>query len=233
VKVTPLDSTFKATNQEKGLRYYMPKPYLLVMALPTANTLAGASNVPPTHVPVSDADATSPGGGRNGSGNAASNSGGGDGTSGNGNQSGAGSQNSQAMAPVSDTSFAASTPAYSVKIIYLPDYEHPMAMKQSTGIFGSAAMKPVLQDGWMLVSLDASADSGTPAAISALASIAGQIVGGGAGAAAKGAAAAPSGGPKLKSAVLPPGLYSLGGKDGVKPVVFFTDEGPKPPPKTD
>jgi hypothetical protein len=96
-------------------------------------------------------------------------------------------------------------------------------------------MKPMLQDGWMLTSLDASADSKMAETLTALASIAGTVAGGGTGAAAKSANNSAS---KLlnlplgyneatTNSVLRPGLYSFyynrtnGVLESLKPVVFF------------
>jgi hypothetical protein len=103
------------------------------------------------------------------------------------------------------------TKQYGIKLIYLPDYSRPMALQQSAGI-GSTTMKPTLQNGWMLTTLDSSADSKVAETLSSVASIIGAIhggsggsggskSGGGAGGGAAGAGPVPP--------VLPPGLYRL------------------------
>jgi hypothetical protein len=126
-----------------------------------------------------------------------------------------------------------------MKIVYLPDLSRPMAMKQSVGLFGTAEMKPVLQDGWMLTSLDASADSKVSETLSALASIAGTAMGTSTGTKAKGVVSPPGGGPasltdlsslyERDKAILRPGLYRFVYSDGVltgiAPVAFFTGTG--------
>ena len=149
-------------------------------------------------------------------------------------------------APISDISFGASTPQYVAKLVYLPDMRRPMAMKSSTGLWGTSAMKPALQDGWMLISLDATADSKTAETLQAVGSIAGAALGtGAAGSAAKTAASAKAGGvgdgplqlpADLSSyygatnGILRPGLYRFDyASDGVlkklTAVSFFTGNG--------
>lgn len=217
VDVTPLNKDFtEAKGQAKGLYYYMPKPYLLVMELPAVNSSATSDkvgsntviHVEPSGDPLGTEDANSPGGGGGGGGE---------------NQQSTNTAQSTlngANAPVSDTSFAATTAQYTVKLIYLPDYDHPMAMTETTGLFGTAEMKPVLQDGWMLTSLDASTDNGTSAALAALAGLPAQILSSASSTAQKGAAAGVGSAPRVSN-VLAPGLYSIGGSDGLKVVVLF------------
>jgi hypothetical protein len=130
------------------------------------------------------------------------------------------SSSAKSSSPVSDTSFMAATPQYMVKLIYLPDLAHPMAMSENTGLFGTSEMKPVLQDGWMLTSLDATADSKVAETLTAVAAIAGAAMGtgsgGGAGkAAAKNAASIESIIPH-ETHILRPGLYRFEyDKDGL------------------
>jgi hypothetical protein len=66
--------------------------------------------------------------------------------------------------------------SYSVKLVYLPDYSHPMSLQMKSGWFGTTTMAPTLTDGWMLASLNGSADAGTANTISALAAL---VTGGG------------------------------------------------------
>ena len=124
-----------------------------------------------------------------------------------------------------------------------------MAMKQSAGI-GTVQVKPTLQDGWMLTSLDATADSKVSDSLQALASLVGSALGASSGTktagAAKSALPAPSGPPgKGQPPQLPPDLVSYYGKSngilrpglyrfnynkkgvltGVRAVAFFTGAG--------
>jgi hypothetical protein len=149
-------------------------------------------------------------------------------------------------------SFGGNTPQYIMKLVYLPDLTRPMAMKISTGLFGTSSMKPVFQSGWMLTSLDVTADSKAAETLTALGSIVGAVVGmsaGGAPAAtgaAKKKAAAPGGGASRVPVdlsglfapghyILKPGLYKFnydtgpngnGALTGLLPVTYFTGCGP-------
>jgi hypothetical protein len=129
------------------------------------------------------------------------------------------------------------------KLVYLPDLAHPMAMKQSTGLWGTSEMKPVLQDGWMLTSLDATADSKTAETLQSIASLAGGAMGtaasgGGTNAAKKAAGGPPSLGLsrfyKADSGILKPGLYRFdyhpdtGALLGIIAVCYFTGAGVRP-----
>ena len=139
-----------------GIRYYLPKPYVLVTELPVAPPAPQISGGPQQ------------GGGGGGMNNSKDQS---------------KDQTPQATtptAPATDTSFSANMASYSVKLIYLPDYSHPMALQEESGLFGNVALAPNLQDGWMLTSLSSSNDSGGAAALAAVASLIGSAVGGGA-----------------------------------------------------
>jgi hypothetical protein len=104
------------------------------------------------------------------------------------------------------------TKQYGVKLIYLPDYEHPMVLRQRAG-FGSTTLKPTLQNGWMLTALDSSADSKTAETLASIGTILSATHGGGSG--GTGGSKDKSGGaPEVKGApppakALPPGLYRL------------------------
>lgn len=130
--------------QGKGVRYYLPKPYILITELPSTSS------------------------GGDGSSSAASAAASGDSSSSK-SKSAASDSTSTPSAPTSNTSFAASMASYSVKLIYLPDFSKPMALDISGGIWGSISVAPTLQDGWMLGALSASVDSGLAATITALA----------------------------------------------------------------
>jgi len=102
------------------------------------------------------------------------------------------------------------TKQYGVKLIYLPDYSHPMVLQQHAGL-GSTTMKPTLQNGWMLTSLDSSADSKTAENLSSIAAIIGATHGGSGGTGGTKSSQAGGGGPGAAPTppVLPPGLYRL------------------------
>ena len=157
----------QVTDAAEGIRYYLPRPYLLV-----------------TELPVSPQSSTSPTGAATKSGD--------DSSKGSSPQNSTSSSQPQTAAPASstaDTSFSATMASYSVKLIYLPDYKHAMALKISAGAFGSISSSPTLQDGWMLTGASSSIDSGTSAALTA---VAGLATGGGSsskGSSAKGAVA--------------------------------------------
>jgi hypothetical protein len=122
-------------------------------------------------------------------------------------------------------------------------------MKSSTGLWGTSSMKPVLQDGWMLTSLDSTSDSKTAETLQALGAIAGTALTGGAGAAAKSASKAQAGGPGgglpqlpadlssyygAANGILRPGLYRFnydanGVLTSLTAVSFFTGNGPAAP----
>jgi len=147
----------KDTSQEEGIRYYLPRPYLLVAELPIAPAGSQDQNL--------DITADTPPARKETSGD----------TSGNSpskNQPQAATTQQQTAAPSAapaDTSFSATMVSYSVKLIYLPDYSRPMALKMSSGLFGTVSAVPALQDGWMLTSLSGSSDSA--AALTALAGL--------------------------------------------------------------
>ena len=153
-------------NAPKGFPYYEPDPYLVVTELPVAQTPAGGGNV--------SALALKPGG------------------SGSGNQSDDQKQ-PETAAPASsgaDTSFAASMASYSMKIVYFPDWTRRRMLKLRPGLLGSSSAAPTFQDGWMLNSLNGSADNGVASTIAAITGGggAGSKASGGSGGASKAAA---------------------------------------------
>ena len=223
----------------EGLRYYMPAPYLLVAELPPVGVTGQSPEAPmqnPPNVTLPQPEAPpgvvsnpSPKGSlrakrRSSPGGSSANPPDG---SGNATASGPGPSSSTSV-----TSFAASTPQYVIKLVYLPDLSRPMALTESTGLFGTYGMKPALQDGWMLTSLDATGNSGVPETLASLASILGAAVG------------APSkpGGPPPPTArdlrgffapgrfILRPGLYKFaydprGQLIGLQALTYFTGLG--------
>ena len=278
IKVTPLDQNgLRAksgrTNQEEGLRYYMPMPYLIVAELPptigqsttssngldTSDSNGPFANPPPSDGTLPTNAIAAPGAAavtgskgkekpsqqsQNPSANTQNSKGMGTNTT-----SGPSNSSPTSPPPISDLSFGGSTPQYVIKLVYLPDMRHPMAMTQSAGI-GTAEMKPELQDGWMLTTLDATADAKVAESLQAIGSMVGSAFGAGTGTKAAGAAAsnlpAPGGGPggarptrmpsdlssyydALKG-VLRPGLYRFdydanGTLTGISAVEFFTGNG--------
>ena len=139
-----------------------------------------------------------------------------------------------ATAPASDTSFMAQGKEYQVKLIYLPDYSRPFSVSIWSGI-GSVQMKVALQDGWMLTSLDGSADSKVSETLTALASIASSIAGATSGGAAAGGKQGKGNALGILSLpaqnLLKPGLYEFkyDGEEkfvGLFAVTYFCDDGP-------
>ena len=104
-------------------------------------------------------------------------------------------------------------------------------------------MKPALQDGWMLTSLDASADSKTAETLTAIASLVSSASTAGAGAAVKGNKfkmneqelnGGPENPPDFSKQILKPGLYkfvydeSSGRLTGLRCITEFTNTGVEP-----
>jgi hypothetical protein len=195
VSITPLKPDGTPSGEAEGIRYYVPKPYLLVMNL-SGGSGGGAS---PPAAPVLDPKTGKPIG----------QPGGGDTST----QTGGGGTGTTAPSASGDTSFMAADTQTVAKIIYLPDYSRPMAVSEFPGLFGTSTMSASLQDGWMLTTLQGSGDSKTAETLTALGSlvsaVGGVVSGGGA---AKSAVKAP-GGPGGQAItnplqLLPPGLYS-------------------------
>lgn len=251
ITAVPLDASGQPDGTVKGIRYFLPKPYILVTELPVTPTPPASTT--PT---VQDSKGTGP-------------------------QTGTAAtpQASVPTAAATDTSFSASMTSYSIKLVYLPDFSHPMALQENSGLFGNVSLAPSLADGWMLTSLTSANDSGGSAALAAVASLVGGAIGGATtGGVSKAAGEAaqrthtvsiPSEllGTKTTTTtrtvyatqpswgrnVLPPGLYEFdllplyeqpsapGNNDarkiqagageiiGLKPVVFFCNEGPEVP----
>lgn len=172
VSVQRLDSTLDAPAGAEGLIYYLPAPYLIVAELPPtqpgANKGDGTGgnvkhpNADSAEQPNADKDvgASSPDATSDAKGSASA---------------------STSPGSSTNTSFTASTPQYVMRIVYLPDETRPMAIREQRG-FGSADMKPVLQDGWMLVSLDAPVDNSQ--ILTAITTLVGSAIGASTGASA-------------------------------------------------
>jgi len=113
----------------------------------------------------------------------------------------------------------ASNDQYTVKLIYLPDLANPMTITFTAGLFGTASFQPTLQDGWMLTSLQSSADNSQAVQLAQSLLTAAAGTGGAAttAGAAKKLTTTAGGGPTAEqlaqllsqNAVLAPGLYSF------------------------
>lgn len=215
VSVIPLDYHGQPKNEAPGVRYYMPKPYLLVTQLnpPTdgkgKNNPGGGGSTATATCNGNTATATCDGG------KSAQNAGppAGDGnTESQSDGSTKGASNSPS--PSSDLSYQLGSTTYLLKLIYLPDMSKTMAINVVPGIFGTSSAQPVLQDGWMLTSLQASSDN--TKALDDLTSFATALLGAG-GKAATGGGAAAAGSkaahgppePPPPTRVLPAGLYEF------------------------
>jgi hypothetical protein len=198
VTVTPLDPSGQPTTEAEGVRYYLPKPYLLVMSL----SGSAPEGKPPPKGPVVDpktGEVIAPGGGD---------------TNTSSKDSPGGNTNGTSAAPsaTGDISYLAADAQTVAKLIYLPDYSRPMAISESPGLFGSVNMAANLQDGWLLTSLQGAGDSKTAETLMAIASLI-SAAGGGAGAGAAKKAQPPGGAgveaPPPSTQLLPPGLYAF------------------------
>jgi hypothetical protein len=267
INVQHLDPTAQRPDGPAGIRYYLPKPYLIVTLLPPDPSVSTQTSPPqnpapqsptplnPTPAPPVEPDAgpahgalapepgpaASAGGGHalpkagaggGGGGGGAGKAQGGDGSTTTTTATSNGSAGSEASgASGSDTSFMASTSQYVVKLVYLPDYAHPVTITVTAGLFGTAAAQPALQDGWMLTGLQANVDNsqlpqmlGTiVTALAGSGKTAASAGGGGGGKLPNAGGAAPALGALasvLTSQMLEPGLYeftkdSLGTINGV------------------
>jgi hypothetical protein len=228
VSVHSLDADGNATAKPEGLRYYMPKPYLLVMRVPASGSLSttpdtksqipdlGGPTAPPTHIGSPPPGATPPAAPKATT----------DGSNGPSTPTG--------QSPTTDTSYQAFSDQYVAKLIYLPDMSQPMAISENPGLFGTVSMGATLQDGWLLTSLQGSSNQQVAETISAIASLAGAFVGGGApkaGAGAAKSAAAPGAVPPPsppQPPLLSAGLYEFryvhGVLTGLCRLVAFEDQ---------
>jgi hypothetical protein len=246
------DSLTAVPGAQHGFRYYLPRPYLLVTEIPAvkvaATTSVGQADVeppgpPPPHVVgppgpvVPPPPAPPPHTGRP-PGAAPDKSP--PKTSGSVSPNPDTSGPSNSSAPATDTSFVASNGStYIAKLVYLPDYSHPLAVEMNTGLLGITGVQMNLQDGWMLTSVSANADNSKmgdvlTAAIQALSSGSG---GGATKTATKAAAAAAPGGAPGRAPpdrVLRPGLYAFDYDFGISrvtslcAVAYFDSAGSRP-----
>jgi hypothetical protein len=219
VDVKPLDSDGVKikSSADAGLRYYMPKPYLLVMRLPPDTPPGGQSDDTvqdpgaahmPTQPPTTSHPA--PGGSAGGHPTAPATAPSHASPDTSSKDSPAQSDSSPSTAGVASTQFSAANGRYVAKLIYLPDLSKPMAITTTTG-FGAVTLGATLQEGWMLTSLQASSDSKTAEILTAVAAGIGATHGGGGGGSGSGGKQQPGGGPNT----LPAGLYMFDyGPDG-------------------
>lgn len=176
----------------EGIPYFLPAPYLLVTEVPIDappdgnGKQGGAAADKAAPAPKPDPAKSDTAAAPGGSGGAPSSA--------------------------SDTAFSMFTKQYGVKLIYLPDPSRPMVLRQHAG-FGSSQMNVTLQDGWMLTSLNSSADSKTAETLASIASVIGAVYAGGSGATGTTKALKSGGGGPNDSTsnppVLPPGLYKI------------------------
>jgi len=205
------DGRSEIPGAASGFRYYPPKPYLLVMELP-----APAPTPPNTPGKTGLAAPKAPSSTDNSQTQAPA---------------------SQSPAPVTDLSFLASSATQIAKVIYLPDYQHPMAVTMSTGLLGIASLQLTLQDGWLLTNVSANGDNSKlgDVMIAALQAVSAGATGGASKAAptaaqTKNALAGLTGG-----RVLAPGLYAFDYVPGtsrvaaVCAVAYFDSTGSHPP----
>ncbi len=158
-----------SSHAVQGIRYYMPKPYLLVTELPEAakDTASTGDNTGNTG---NNKGAGAPKKTKKGGNQAAGNKNGSkkDDTA---DKTGDTPTASTPSSSAADTSFSASSGTYSIKLIYLPDYSKPMALQANSGILGTTNFTPTLLDGWMLTNMTGSVDSGGSNVVSAISSL--------------------------------------------------------------
>ena len=205
-----------------GLRYYLPKPYLIVTEIParwaTANSggsaLAGGppdNGIPAGAVGGNGPPAGAAGGGPRGAGGAPKPA-----ASAPADGSNPSDPSNSTPATTTDTSYLHQISQYQVKLVYLPDYNHPMTMTVKGG-WGSVSVAPTLQDGWMLTSMQANTDSQTAAILTAIAGVVTAYKTPAKAAASGASGPSAGGGPGIAAATpasssdrgLPPGLYSF------------------------
>jgi hypothetical protein len=228
------DGLAAVEGAQPGFRYYTPRPYLLVAeapgGTPSSNQPPAAVDVPPVVAhppaalvapappiapapaapPIAPAPAAPPAAaahpGAPGAGPVPANQ---------QNQPPNQQNGSPSTAPATDTSFIASNgTTYVAKLIYLPDYSRPMAVKMNTGLLGTTSVQMTLQDGWMLTNVSANADNSKMADVltAAVQALSAGSTGGASKAASTAAATAkpPGEGPHApETNVLRPGLYAL------------------------
>ena len=210
---------------QPGLRYYMPRPYLLVTAAPVtpptqqANTTQPpAQTVPPPaghHAPAAHDGAAVPPPPSSGALAGAADTAAGD-TS---KETATTDKTDQTLQPATtgttDTSYQQVGNGYQIKLVYFPDLGRLMTINQSSGLFGTVSSQPTLVNGWMLSSLQGSADNKVAEVLTAVGGIIGSAMGAPAKSATSKSTTASGAAPPLPtqfppdSWVLPPGLYGF------------------------
>ena len=135
----------------------------------------------------------------------------------------------------SDTAFAAQSDTFVMRIVYLPDYRHSVAVQVTSGLFGNSSLSLSLQNG-MLTGVNAKVDNSKAAdvAVAALQAIT-TLATGPKPSTPSAAAAAPGGRPAaLQRPPLKPGVYAFVPSSGANPlglctVAFFTQAGIEAP----
>jgi hypothetical protein len=205
IAATPLapDGATPLPGAASGFRYFLPRPYLLVMEIPAGARVRVAvptdAPKPPEHPGPGRLRTGAASPSKKSTAAAADDSGGGD------------KQGSQSPAAPGNTGFLASSPTYMAKLIYLPNYSQPMAVTMDTGLFGTASMQLTLQDGWMLTNVSANGDNSKLADVvtAALGAVGGAVTGG-ASNAVSAATKKTGGSPKVTiDRALRPGLYAF------------------------
>jgi hypothetical protein len=153
VSVEPLGYNGKSNGEASGIRYYMPKPYLLVTELPTVQTTQTITTSGPKPSGKAQADTTPPNT---------------DKPDKNATSTETNSTQASSNGSGTDLSYSAVVGNYQLKLIYLPDMSKQMAITMNAGLFGNVSAQPTLQDGWMLTSLQGSAVSDGSGALTAL-----------------------------------------------------------------
>jgi hypothetical protein len=140
-----------------GIRHYLARPYLLVVELPASAANTGnPSGTAPRDVPPPPGFHAPPPGAGPGPGTGSTQN------PGSQTQKQAPANNDSSNTPQSppdNTSFVANTGTYWVKVIYIPDYSHPMALTMDTGLFGLASANISLQNGVILTSASLNVDN--------------------------------------------------------------------------
>lgn len=201
-----------------GAVYFLPKPYLLVTRLPDKVDASSQNQDIKPNAPVHKKAAQADTGHGEGQLKGAPPPGGDDSGS---PKSDSGSTPAPA-APGGGSDFIAQTSNYVLKLVYLPDYAHPMSITATAGI-GTAKLTPTFQNGWMLTGFTSEADSKASEMVQQVAGLIGSAT----------KAVAPGGGPSLANVsgpsdeVLKPGLYEFeydikGHLLGLCPVDYFT-----------
>ena len=237
VSFNQLNPDLSAKSAPQGAVYYLPKPILIVTADPKlatgAGDVAGPGAVPPpAAAPAPAQGKAAPGAPPPAPGPAIPGHAGGWGAAPVG---GADEEKPKeaVAAPAGgggDQSFSVAVPGYTLKLVYIPDRSRPMRLSVHAG-FGTASLKPTLQNGWMLTGFDASADSKASEMLASIASLVTAAKGPAAAAeSAKGGGLDP-GAAAATSSVLRPGMYDLRYDDrgnllGLCPLSYFTSSGP-------